>query len=213
MRRAIAVVLLALVAAACSNSGGSPAASDAAGPRIPIACLGLEQPDCDRAYAAAAAALTPDVDVVYAEVGPFGCPNDAGCPYTLVGRPSGQVVFGRASGDPVTISVTAAADGAITTGPGEWMTVAVGPSSAAGQLGVEPIPLSLGHCGLMSGIDVDGSWWDPVGFVDVDRADAINAASGTFAPTDPNHATYTSDNGFSVNLLRRVGQKHLPMCM
>ena len=65
----------------------------------------------------------------------------------------------------------------------------------------------------MSGVDVDGSWWDPVGFVDIDHGDAINAASGTFTPVDANHARFTTDDGFSVYLVRRFGNKHLPMCM
>jgi hypothetical protein len=65
----------------------------------------------------------------------------------------------------------------------------------------------------MSGIDIDGSWWDPVGFVDVDHPDAINAANGTFTPHDPNHATFVSDGGFEVSLVRRVGEKQLPGCM
>ena len=123
--------------------------------------------------------------VIYAEVGPFGCPNEAGCPNTLAFRPSGQVVFERSNGEPVVISIAPADDGTIATSPGEFFGVAVPPSSTAGQLGAEPIPYSLGHCGLMSGVDVDGSWWDPVGFVDIDHGDAINAASGMFAPATP----------------------------
>ena len=166
-----------------------------------------------RAYDAAAAELAPDVDVVYAEVGPFGCPNEPGCPNTLVGRPSGQVVFELSDGEPVTTVVSAGADGAIATAPGESFTVAVAPSSIAGQLRTDPIHYTLGHCGLMSGVDVDGSWWDPVGFVDIDHGDAINAAEGTFTPHDPNHATFVTDGGFEVSLVRRVGQKHLPICM
>ncbi len=209
------IALLALLAAACSSAaGGSPAASAGEGPTIPIACLGLEEPDCTRAFDAAAGGLAPDDEVIYAEVGPFGCPNEAGCPNTLAFRPSGQVVFERSNGEPVLISISAAADdGTIATSPGEFFGVAVAPSSTAGQLAAEPIPYSLGHCGLMSGVDVDGSWWDPVGFVDIDHPDAINAANGTFAPSDPNHATFTSDGGFSGQLVRRVGEKHLPMCM
>ena len=56
----------------------------------------------------------------------------------------------------------------------DFFGIAVAPSSTAGQLATDPIPYSLGHCGLMSGVDVDGSWWDPVGFVDIDHSDAIN---------------------------------------
>ena len=214
MARVLALALLAVVAAGCSAAAGStPDASAAEGPGIPAACFGLAQPDCTLAFEAAQQDLAPGDQVVYAEVGPFGCPNEAGCPNTLAGRPSGQVVFERSDGKQVAISVTAGADGTITTSPGELFTVAVSPTSTAGQLVGQPIPYTLGHCGVNSGIDVDGSWWDPIGFVDIDHGDAINAADGTFAPHDANHATFTSDGGLSVTVVRRVGDKHLPMCM
>ena len=208
------IALLALLATACSSAAnGSPPASAGEGPSIPIACLGLQQPDCTRAFDFATGGHAPDDDVIYAEVGPFGCPNEAGCPNTLAFRPSGQIVFERSNGEPVVIGIAPADDGTMTTSPGEFFGVAVPPSSTAGQLGAEPIPHTLGHCGLMSGVDVDGSWWDPVGFVDIDHGDAINAASGMFAPIDVNHASFTTDDGFSVYLVRRFGNKHLPMCM
>ena len=212
----ILVGLFALLAiAACSSAaGGTPDASAGEGLGIPIACLGLEQPDCTRAFDAATGGLAPDDEVISAEVGPFGCPNEAGCPTTLAFRPAGQVIFERSNGEPVLISLSAAADdGTIATSPGDYFGVAVAPTSVSGQLRGEPIPYSLGHCGLLSGVDVDGSWWDPVGFVDIDHADAINAANGTLAPSEPNHATFTSDGGFSVNVVRRVGEKYLPGCM
>ena len=57
------------------------------------------------------------------------------------------------------------------------------------------------------------AWWDPVGFVETDHSDAINSANSTFAASDPNHATFTSDGGLTVNLVRRVGEKYLPGCM
>ncbi len=209
------IALLALLATACSSAaGGHPPATAAEGPSIPVACLGLEEPDCTRAFEAAASGLAPDDEVIYAEVGPFGCPNEAGCPNTLAFRPAGQVVFERSNGEPVLISLSAAADdGTITTSPGDFFGIAVAPASTGGQLASDPIPYSLGHCGLLSGVDVDGSWWDPVGFVDIDHPDAINAANGTFVPSDPNRATFTSDDGFSVTVLRRVGEKYLPGCM
>ena len=57
---------------------------------------------------------------ITAEVGQFGCPNDAGCPNTLAFRPAGQVVFERSNGEPVLISLTAAADdGTMATSPGD----------------------------------------------------------------------------------------------
>jgi hypothetical protein len=214
MTRVLILTLLAVMAAACSSAAGeSPAATAGEGPTIPIACLGLEEPDCTRAFEAAVDELAPDDEVIYAEVGPFSCPNEAGCPNTLPSRPVGQVVFERSNDAPVLVSVSPAADGTMATSPGDFFGIAVAPSSTAGQLATDPIPYSLGHCGLMSGVDVDGSWWDPVGFVDIDDPDAINSANGTFAPSDPNHATFTSDGGFSVSVVRRVGQKYLPGCM
>ena len=147
-------------------------------------------------------------------MGPFGCSNESGCPNTLAFRPAGQVVFERSNAEPVLVSLSVAADdGTMATSPSDFFGVAVAPTSTAGQLATDPIPFSLGHCGLMSGVDVDGSWWDPVGFVDIDHPDAINSANGMFAPSDPNHATLTSDGGFSVNVVRRVGEKYLPGCM
>ncbi len=87
----------------------------------------------------------------------------------------------------------------------------LGPSSPP-PAGLGPRPFSLGHCGLWSGIDVGGSWWDPVGGVDGDHPDAINAADGTMAIIDPEHAIFTSKGGLTVQLLRRDGEKYLPMC-
>ncbi|HEX6867385.1 MAG TPA: hypothetical protein VF119_01205 [Candidatus Limnocylindrales bacterium] len=70
----------------------------------------------------------------------------------------------------------------------------------------------MGHCGLYSGIDVDGTWWDPVGPIDGDHPDTINAASGTIVFLDATHARFTSTDGLIVQLLRRLGAKQLPMC-
>ncbi len=68
------------------------------------------------------------------------------------------------------------------------------------------------HCGLWSGIDAGGSWWDPVGPVDGDHPDAINAADGTLTVLDPDHATFTSRGGLTVQLQRHEGAKYLPLC-
>jgi hypothetical protein len=72
--------------------------------------------------------------------------------------------------------------------------------------------LALGHCGLWSGIDAGGSWWDPVGAIDGDHPDAINAADGTLTVLDPDHATFTSKGGLTVQLVRHAGEKYLPLC-
>ena len=195
-------------------ASAAPAASSASllDPAVIHACYGLGEIDCARAMEAAAALLPAGVPVGYVQVGPFGCVNGVECDTTLLARPSGQVLFEPTTGDPLAVQVTLGAGGELRAEPAEAFMVRVAPESTPQAL-AGPLPFSLGHCGVGSGIDVDGSWWDPVGFVDADHGDAINAAEGTFVASDQSHATFTSAGGFTVDLLRRVGDKHLPGCM
>ena len=195
--------------ASVAPAGSSGAALD---PGVLHACFGLNEVDCGRALDAAATVMPPDFPVGYVQVGPFGCQAGEDCDTTLLVRPAGQVLFEPTTGEPVAVQVTLEAGGELRAERGEAFTVRVAPQSAPQAL-AGPIAFSLGHCGVGSGIDVDGSWWDPIGFVDADHGDGINAADGTFVPTDQSHATFTSKGGFTVNLLRRVGEKHLPLCM
>lgn len=203
------------VASSAGSGTSQPAASSGSAPSIDPAvvhaCLGLDEPDCARALEAAAAALPAGTPVVYVEVGPFTCQAANPCDTVLAARPSGQVTFEPVTGDPIAVQVTFQADGTFGAAVREAFTVKLGPSSRPGQLGA-PLPFTLGHCGLGSGIDVDGAWWDPVGFVNIDHGDAINAAQGTFVAVGPNHATFTSAGGLTVELQRRAGEKHLPLC-
>jgi len=213
-RRALSVLVLAVVAVACNSTAESVGSAVPVGPvepGIPHACLGLGEPDCSRALAAATDLLPEAAPVVYVEVGPFGCRAGAGCEPSLAARPEGRVLFELAGADPIEIVVRAAADGSIGVEQGEAFMILLEPSSVARGIG-GPVPFSLGHCGIWSGIDLDGSWWDPVGFVNFDHGDAINAADGTFVATDAQHATFTSGEGLVVSLARRSGPKHLPFC-
>jgi hypothetical protein len=70
----------------------------------------------------------------------------------------------------------------------------------------------LGHCGLSSGIDVDGSFWDPVGAIPANHPDVINSAGGTVALTSANTATLRTVNGLVVQLVRHQGPKFLALC-
>ena len=215
MPRALVASMIALLAVAgCSLFAGSlPAPAESPEPAVPYACIGLEDAHCRMVLDAALAELAPNDVLVYAEVGPFGCQVEPPCPNTLEARPLGVANLERANGDSINFGITARPNGTIEAMQDDFPEVAVAPSSAAGQLAGGPIPFSLGHCGLWSGIDVDGSWWDPIGFVDADHPAVINAADGTFTPHDTNHATFTADGGLEVTLVRRVGEKHLPMCM
>ena len=46
------------------------------------------------------------------------------------------------------------------------------PPTSTPPIPAGPQPFTLGHCGLWSGVDFGGSWWDPIGFVDSDHGDA-----------------------------------------
>lgn len=203
-----------------SSSAGSgsetPTPAPTAGPvggafgNVLTACLGLGEDDCRRvAGHVAAVATSADPRVRYVQIGPFGCAAGEGCASTLLARPEGDVVIETASGA-LGFHVTAVGD-AVTVRAMEIFGISLAPSSAV-PLPLIPQPFSLGHCGLWSGVDVGGSWWDPVGLIDSDHGDAINAADGTFAPVGPDRATFTSNGGFVVQLVRRDGDKFLPFC-
>jgi hypothetical protein len=182
--------------------------------RVPIACYGLGADDCRRVAGRAAAALTNatrSARIVYVRVGPFGCPDGERCPTTLAARPEGDVTIEFAGVPAAGFHVRSAAGGPLEVVPQEVIGIVLDPTTTEAFLaGVQPF--TLGHCGLWSGIDLGGSWWDPVGPIDFDHGDTINAAEGTIAFTDPDHATFTSNGGLTVQLQRRDGPKHLPFC-
>jgi hypothetical protein len=199
-----------------ASPAGSPAGSVPAGeidPAVPTACLSLGVEDCARARSLAAAELTAtDPAPMYVQVGSFYCENVEGCPTTLEARPEGDVMIEFPNGTAISVHVKVAPDGTATTSRDEGFFMSVEPSSEPG-LALGPTRYTLGHCGLFSGIDHGGSWWDPVGPVDADHSDAINSAEGVLTVTDPLHATFVSDGGFTVQLVRRTGPKMLPGCM
>jgi hypothetical protein len=177
---------------------------------VATACYGLGDVDCRRVAGHIATMLTAgDPSVRYLQVGPFGCADADRCPTTLLARPEGDVTAESPDGA-VSFHVRTVG-GVITAERQEAFGIALAPSSSP-PVPAAPLPLTLGHCGLWSGIDVGGSWWDPVGPVDLDHPDAINAAPGTFAAADRDHAVFTSRAGLVVQLVRRDGEKFLPLC-
>ena len=140
------------------------------------------------------AALPPatrSAPIVYLQVGPFGCPGGERCPTTLAARPEGDVTIEFAGVPAAGFHVRAAAGGPLEIEPQEIFGIVLDPTTPTAALsGAQPF--TLGHCGLWSGIDLGGSWWDPVGPIDWDHPDTINSAEGTVAFNDPDHATFTS---------------------
>ncbi len=223
-----AVILMASVLVVVGCGGGGPASTPpgssgsavepsaaVASPgnavdAVPTACYGLGDADCRRVVHEVAALLTStDSAVRYIQVGPFGCQGEAPCPTTLVARPEGDVTF-ESGGTAVSFHVSAAG-GALEAVRQESFGIALGPTTTPPPPG-HPQPFTLGHCGLWSGIDLGGSWWDPIGYVDANHPDSINAAEGSIVFTDRDHALFTSRAGLVVGLLRRDGEKYLPFC-
>ena len=215
MKRVVVGLIALLTFAGCADAGAPSAvpSDGATGPGVPYVCIGLEDAHCLAVLDAARTELAPEDVLVYAEIGPFSCQVEPPCPNTLDARPLGVANLERANGDTVNFGITARPDGTIEAMVDDFPEVSVAPSSMAGQLKGEPIPFSLGHCGMWSGIDVDGSWWDPIGFVDGDDPAFVNSTDGMFTPHDTNHATFKANTGLELTLVRRVGDKHLPMCM
>lgn len=85
-------------------------------------------------------------------------------------------------------------------------------------------PLDLGHCGLTSPIDFDGSLWEPIGMAneaggpltEAQQSDLINSARGmaTFPDraTDPDRLVLRTDSGLLLLLARRLGPLEYPGC-
>ncbi|MEO5885652.1 MAG: hypothetical protein ABIQ58_09090, partial [Candidatus Limnocylindrales bacterium] len=147
-----------------SGTRGAPVVPGAVlDPAVPTACLALGDADCARARDMAAPVLEDgDPPVRYVQVGPFGCLVGDRCALSLPARPEGDVVIEFDGGDGITVHVTVAADGSFEAVRGPTMGVSVEPVSAPGSA-LRVQPFALGHCGIFSGIDVDGAWWDPVG--------------------------------------------------
>jgi hypothetical protein len=106
--------------------------------------------------------------------------------------------------------------------PADVPTVSIDPESAAGLVVGSPVEYSLGHCGLWSPVDLDGSLWQPVGGSEADgqpiASDAalgelINATPGTFVLVTPDSATFSSASGVVVAFARAPGALDYPLCM
>ena len=201
-----------------SSPSVSPIVSEAAPPApaaaadAPTGCLGLDENQCLGVREVALSKLRPgSPEVAYVRVGRFGCLTDTTCPADLAARPEGQVVVEFVDGSPPVVVSIRAADATIEANvEGETFFVLVRPESS--PVGGPIVATELGHCGVGSGIDVDGSFWNPVGVVDADHGDYINAAPATFRLVTPLTATLETVAGLRLDLVRHPGPKQLELC-
>lgn len=112
--------------------------------------------------------------------------------------------------------------GWIVSTPEDLETVSLEPESEAGVAVGEPIEMSLGHCGLLSPVDLDGSLWLPVAAIDasggpLDTDDAavelVNATAGTFTLRDEVTGAFETDSGTSILFVRAAASLDYPLCM
>jgi hypothetical protein len=108
-------------------------------------------------------------------------------------------------------------------GPG-ITTVSVEPASTDDLSIGEAIDLALGHCGLWSPLDLDGSLWQPNGGVtptggpiaeddDATIGELINATPGVFVIVADDIAHWTSATGTIIAFERAPGAVSFPLCM
>ena len=87
------------------------------------------------------------------------------------------------------------------------------PSSVPIQHGVA-YRFNLGHCGLSSPVDVDGSFWDPIEPVAPDgdpRGEMITATPGVIVVV-ADEARFRTDSGALVRFTRHAGPKEFAGC-
>jgi hypothetical protein len=177
---------------------------------VPTGCYGLGEVDCRLVRDHVGTLLAAnDPAIRYIQIGPFGCPAGQGCPTTLEARPEGDVTF-ESDGGAIGFHVRSNGE-SIEAVRQEVFGISLPPTTTP-PLPAGPQPFALGHCGLWSGVDLGGSWWDPIGVVDSDHGDSINAAEGTILLVGPDQARFTSKGGLTVLLVRHPGAKYLPLC-
>ena len=66
------------------------------------------------------------------------------------------------------------------------------------------------HCGILSPIDVDGSFWDAVGTGS--PSVIFDGLPGTFRLDSANEATFTTTSGEVLHLTRHFGAKEFHFC-
>jgi hypothetical protein len=101
-------------------------------------------------------------------------------------------------------------------------TVSLGPETPAGSVPVgEEQVFQLGHCGLGSPIDFDGSLWNPIagddgagGPLTADQiGELINATTVSLLLTEPDVALIRTPLGAIITLERLPGERAYALCM
>jgi hypothetical protein len=105
-------------------------------------------------------------------------------------------------------------------GPG-IPTAMIEPVSPHGELAPgTAAEIVLGHCGLASPLDLDGSLWDPIGghdgrggpLTEAQVGELINATGVVVLLVNPNTAVLTTPRGAAILLRRHAGARAYGLC-
>jgi hypothetical protein len=149
-------------------------------------------------------------DVVAITVTAFGC-EAVRCPPGFEARTHGEALVELANPSRIRELAITSVNGGIAFGPVVKASSAVLVPATA-RAGKGNLSFSLGHCGLGSPIDVDGSLWDPVGQIDGDATDVVNSSNGTILFLGQQTARFETSGGFRADLVRRAGSKAYRLC-
>ena len=211
MRRPAAWGLLAALAlAACSTPEPSPTSIEPVDHSYSLACLSIPQLECETIASKLIVWIAEPGNVVAITIVAFAC-EAVRCAPGFDARRRGEATLELT--DPSRMRMVG-----ISTARGVLDFVADPDMAAAkldphsGPAAAQNMAFALGHCGLSSPIDFDGSLWDPIGQIDGDAPEAINAVSGTIIFLAPRAARFVTDAGFRVDLVRRGGSKLYRLC-
>ena len=203
------LMLAVMVAAACGDQVPSIAPSAPIGPIVSSACVGLDAVRCELLQTAVLDQLPGGAAPQYIVASERLC--DGPCPGAAEGIWLGHVFVELLDGREPAIFLTEAGPNGIDWEPVPTALFRAIPDSP--RLNALSTRFTLGHCGLESGVDVDSSFWDPLGALNREHPDAINAAESTFTLSSPVTARLVTDGGLVVDLHRHTGPKYLPGCM
>jgi hypothetical protein len=175
-------------------------------------CWGIREPDCGRAVGAAFDALAEfeTHSYGYATVEFSECPESS-CPEGFIPGVIVRVLLEPTDGSaPIEALVRSEAIGLVAEAQEAGAYIGVEPRSGPANLD-EPFAFTLGHCGIWSGIDAGGSFWDPIGLIDRENPDTINSAAGIMVISSEESATLQTPR-LRLELVRHQGPKYLPAC-
>ena len=207
------MVLVSLVSACSPSASSSPLAAEPAPAGPVLGCLSIEQAECEFVAQQALAGLPAARGVPFAIIVQlYGCPVEGQCPRSLDVRQGTVTAEYADRGEPSQLSVEGPPQ-APRFGESEMAWSGLQQPSSRRVAGPGPFPFELGHCGLTWQVDFDGSFWVPIGQIDGDASEIINADSGEMRLLGPNLAEYRNAAGFVASLARFPGPKHVWLCM